>query len=76
MTLPSTIRLERRMPRTAAITFSDVPANLIVPETVVRLHEIVVDLTEHWLRLVVDSGAATRPPLADLAFVREELPPM
>jgi enoyl-CoA hydratase/carnithine racemase len=46
MTQPSTISLERPTPRIATITFSNPPANLIVPETVIRLHEIVVDLSE------------------------------
>ena len=46
MTQPSTISLERPTPRIATITFSNAPANLIVPETVIRLHEIVVDLSE------------------------------
>jgi enoyl-CoA hydratase/carnithine racemase len=46
MSQPSTISLERPTPRIATITFSNAPANLIVPETVIRLHEIVVDLTE------------------------------
>jgi enoyl-CoA hydratase/carnithine racemase len=46
MTQPSTISLERPTSRIATITFSNPPANLIVPETVVRLHEIVVDLSE------------------------------
>jgi enoyl-CoA hydratase/carnithine racemase len=46
MTPPSTISLERPTPRIATITFSNAPANLILPETVSRLHEIVVDLSE------------------------------
>ncbi|MFJ9714100.1 enoyl-CoA hydratase/isomerase family protein [Streptomyces sp. NPDC101234] len=41
MTHPSTIRLERTTPQTARIMFANPPANLVVPETVVRLHEIV-----------------------------------
>jgi enoyl-CoA hydratase/carnithine racemase len=45
MTQPSTISIERPTPRIATITFSNAPANLIVPETVIRLHEIVVDLS-------------------------------
>jgi enoyl-CoA hydratase/carnithine racemase len=45
MTQPSTISLDRPTPRIATITFSNPPANLIVPETVIRLHEIVVDLS-------------------------------
>src|SRR5438270_7717669 len=46
MTQPSTISLERPTPRIATITFSNAPANLILPETVIRLHEIVEDLSE------------------------------
>jgi enoyl-CoA hydratase/carnithine racemase len=46
MTQPSTISLERPTPRIATITFSNAPANLIVPETVIRLHEIVAALSE------------------------------
>ena len=46
MTQPSTISLERPTPRTATITFSNAPANLIVPETVIRLHEVVAALSE------------------------------
>ena len=46
MIQPSTISLERPTPRIATITFSNAPANLIVPETVIRLHTIVVDLNE------------------------------
>ena len=46
MTQPGTISLERPTPTIATITFSNAPANLIVPETVIRLHEIVVDLSE------------------------------
>jgi hypothetical protein len=30
----------------AKVTFSNPPANLFVPETVSRLHDIVVDLSE------------------------------
>ena len=41
MSQPSTIRLERSTARTARITFGNAPANLVVPETVVRLHDIV-----------------------------------
>ena len=41
MSQSSTIRLERRTPQTARITFANPPANLVIPETVVTLHEIV-----------------------------------
>jgi enoyl-CoA hydratase/carnithine racemase len=37
----STIRLERSTRRIARITFENPPANLVVPETIVRLHDIV-----------------------------------
>jgi len=39
----STIRLERTS-QIARITFENAPANLVVPETIVRLHDIVVGL--------------------------------
>lgn len=41
MSQPSTVRLERTTPEIAKITFANPPVNLVVPETVVRLHEIV-----------------------------------
>ena len=41
MSQSSTIRLERTTPRTAEITFANPPVNLVIPETVVTLHEIV-----------------------------------
>lgn len=44
MSQPSTIRLERTSPRIARIKFANPPVNLVVPETVVRLHQIVRDL--------------------------------
>ncbi len=44
MNQPSTIRLERSTPQIARITFANPPVNLVIPETVVRLHEIVLDL--------------------------------
>ena len=46
MNQPSTITLERPTPQIASITFSDPPANLIVGETVTRLHETIVELGE------------------------------
>jgi enoyl-CoA hydratase/carnithine racemase len=46
MSLPSTIRLERLTPRTARITFANPPVNLVVPETVVALHDIVRGLDQ------------------------------
>jgi enoyl-CoA hydratase/carnithine racemase len=45
-TQTSTIRLERPTPRIGKITFSNPPVNLIVPETVSRLHEVVKELSE------------------------------
>jgi enoyl-CoA hydratase/carnithine racemase len=44
MSQPSTIRLERTTPRTARITFSNPPVNLVVPESIVTLHKIVSEL--------------------------------
>jgi enoyl-CoA hydratase/carnithine racemase len=41
MSQPSTVRLERTTPQIAKITFANPPVNLVVPETLVRLHEIV-----------------------------------
>ncbi|ULR48505.1 enoyl-CoA hydratase/isomerase family protein [Streptomyces deccanensis] len=41
MSQPSTVRLERTIPQIAKITFANPPVNLVVPETLVRLHEIV-----------------------------------
>lgn len=46
MTQTSTISLERPTPRICKITFSNPPVNLIVPETVSRLHEVVKELSE------------------------------
>ena len=44
MSQPSTISLERPTPKIATITFSNPPVNLIVGETVTRLHELVTEL--------------------------------
>ena len=44
MSQPSTISLERPAPKTATITFSNPPVNLVVGETVTRLHELVAEL--------------------------------
>ena len=46
MSQTSTIRLDRTTPRTARITFANPPVNLVIPETVVKLHEIVRELDE------------------------------
>ena len=46
MTQTSTISLERPTPRICKITFSNPPFNLIVPETVSRLHEVVMELSK------------------------------
>ncbi|MCX4705481.1 enoyl-CoA hydratase/isomerase family protein [Streptomyces sp. NBC_01373] len=43
MSQPSTVRLERTTPQIAKITFANPPVNLVVPETLVRLHEIVTE---------------------------------
>lgn len=45
MNTSSTITLERPTPQLATITFTNAPVNLVVAETVIRLHEIVADLT-------------------------------
>jgi enoyl-CoA hydratase/carnithine racemase len=46
MTQSSTISLERPTPKIRKVIFSNPPANLIVPETVSRLHEVVKDMSE------------------------------
>ena len=46
MTQSSTVGLERLSPHIAKVTFSNPPANLIVPETVSRLHDRVVELSQ------------------------------
>lgn len=46
MTQTSTINVERPTPKICKITFSNPPVNLIVPETVSRLHEVVKELSE------------------------------
>jgi enoyl-CoA hydratase/carnithine racemase len=46
MTQVSTIRLERSTPQIARIMFANPPVNLVISETVVRLHEIVRDLDQ------------------------------
>ena len=46
MNTASTITLERPTPQRATITFTNPPVNLVVAETVVRMHEIVSDLTD------------------------------
>ena len=46
MNQPSTITFERPTLQIASITFSNPPANLIVGETVTRLHETIVELGE------------------------------
>jgi hypothetical protein len=44
MSEPSMIRLERTTLRTARITFTNPPVNLVIPESVVTLHKIVKEL--------------------------------
>ncbi len=46
MTQPSTISFEPLTPRVRKITFANPPANLILPETVSRLHEVVVEMSQ------------------------------
>lgn len=54
MSQTSTIRLERDTGRTARIVFANPPANLVVPETIQRLHEIVVGFeTDPEIQVVV-----------------------
>ena len=45
MTQSSTVVLERLSPHIARVAFSNPPANLIVPDAVSRLHDIVVALS-------------------------------
>jgi hypothetical protein len=47
MTQSSTVVLERLSPQIARVVFSNPPANLIVPDAVSRLHDIVV-AAERW----------------------------
>src|SRR5437773_11514227 len=42
----STITVERVTPKIVKITFANPPVNLIIPETVTRLHEVVKELCE------------------------------
>ncbi|TDO46800.1 enoyl-CoA hydratase/carnithine racemase [Kribbella sp. VKM Ac-2527] len=44
MNRPSTISIERPNPKIANITFANPPVNLVVGETVTRLHELVKEL--------------------------------
>jgi enoyl-CoA hydratase/carnithine racemase len=54
MSQPSTIRFDRTTPQTATITFANPPVNLVIPESVVRLHQIVADLdTDPDIQVVV-----------------------
>ena len=46
MNQPSTISTERLTPKICKITFSNPPANLIIPETVFRLHEVIEEMSE------------------------------
>ena len=46
MTQPSTISVERTTSKICKIEFANPPVNLIVPETVFRLHEVVKKLSE------------------------------
>ena len=46
MTQLSTISIERLTPKICKITFSNPPVNLVVPETLSRLHEIVKAMSE------------------------------
>jgi enoyl-CoA hydratase/carnithine racemase len=44
MSQPGTISLERPAPKIATITFSNPPVNLVIGETVTRLHQLVAEL--------------------------------
>src|SRR6266542_3171399 len=46
MSRSSTISFERTTPQTASISFANPPANLVISETVVALHQIVRELDE------------------------------
>jgi enoyl-CoA hydratase/carnithine racemase len=46
MSHPSTIGVEQLSPKISRITFANPPVNLIVPETVSRLHDVVGELTD------------------------------
>jgi enoyl-CoA hydratase/carnithine racemase len=46
VTQPSTITVERITPKIIKIKFANPPVNLIIPETVTRLHEVVKELSE------------------------------
>ncbi len=46
MTEDSTIILERLTPKICKITFSNPPVNLLVLETVSRLHEVVTEMSD------------------------------
>lgn len=48
------VHVDRSNPRTATVTFADPPTNVIIPETVARLHEVVVELsTDERVQVVV-----------------------
>ena len=46
MTQSSTISVERLTPNICTITFANPPVNLIVPETIARLHEVAKELSD------------------------------
>ena len=57
MNQPSTIRLDRPTPQIARITVANPPVNLVIPETVVRLHKIVREFDQDpALKVVVFSS--------------------
>ena len=64
MSRPGTIRLERTTPQTARIMFANPPVNLVIPETVVKLHEIVRELDNDptWVWLFLSEGLAGAGP--------------
>ncbi len=54
MSKPGAVHVDMTNPKRAIVTFADPPANVIVPETVARLHEVVVALsTDERVQVVV-----------------------
>ena len=54
MSEPTTISVDRSTPKIAKIEFANPPVNLIVPETVARLHEVVEELSsDEQLQVVI-----------------------
>jgi hypothetical protein len=77
MSQPGTISLERPAPKIATITFSNPPVNLVVGQTVTRLHELVVELGgDPGIQVVVfKSGVPDRRAIARCRMSRSPSPP-